>query len=83
MAMAITGAFVGMTNAELTTLRTNTQNEINNLMKAGQSYSQAGRSHNRANLKDLTATLGEINHALQLDTGAKVTTTYANCGGEV
>ena len=81
--MAITGAFVGMTSAELTTLRANTLAEMNNLMTAGQSYSISGRSHSRANLAQLRDTLGEINHALQIADGAKVTTTYANCGGEV
>jgi hypothetical protein len=76
--MAIQGTFVGMTSAELTTLRTNTLAAINTAMTAGASYSIGGRSHSR-NLAQLNDTLAEVNYALQIAAGTRVSRTYANC----
>lgn len=76
--MAIQGTFVGLTAAELTTLRTNTLAALNTAMTAGASYSLGGRSHSR-NVAQLNDTLAEINYAQQLASGSRVTRTYANC----
>jgi hypothetical protein len=76
--MASTGRFYGLTAAQLTTLQTNWLACLNAIAVAGQSYSIAGRQFNRANLAEVSQTLGDINDALARVQGNRTTQTYAN-----
>lgn len=76
--MASTGRFYGLTAAQLTTLQTNWLACLNAIAVAGQSYSIAGRQFNRANLAEVSQTLGDINDALARVNGTRTTQTYAN-----
>jgi hypothetical protein len=55
--------FVGLTLAQLQTLQTAYLNAVTALA-TGQSYALNGRQLQRANLPDVTATLGQINAAI-------------------
>lgn len=76
--MASKGNFYGLTAAQLTTLQTNWLACLNAIAVAGQSYTIGGRQFNRANLHEVSATLGEINDALARVNGNRTTQTYAN-----
>jgi len=76
--MASTGRFYGLSVAQLTTLQTNWLACLNAIATAGQSYSIGGRQFNRANLAEVSQTLGDINAALARAQGTRVTQTLAN-----
>jgi hypothetical protein len=73
--MAVTGAFVGLTAAELATLRAQVLEALVAVLNVGQSYSIGGRSFTKANLPELKDMLSEINYAQGLLNGNTVTTT--------
>ena len=72
----MTGAFVGLTSDELQILRTDFVACLR-AIALNQAYSMSGRLFTRADLTAVTATLGEINYALNLLSGSTVRTTYA------
>lgn len=63
--------FIGLTLAQLTTLQTAYIAAVT-AIATGQSYALNGRQLSRANLSDVTATLGHINSAIA-DIGATTT----------
>ncbi len=73
----ITGAFYGLTAAQLTTLQTDFLACLTAIAVAGQSYTIAGRQFNRANLPEVRETLAEINAALTRANGTSATQTFA------
>jgi len=73
----ITGAFYGLSTAQLTTLQTNWLACLNAIATTGQSYTIAGRQFNRANLAEVKQILAEINAALARNAGTSTTQTYA------
>lgn len=59
----LTGCFIGLDAATLSSLQTNYLNAIQACAVAGQSYAIGGRSFTRANLDELKKTLQEIQFA--------------------
>ena len=76
--MAFTGRFYGLTAAQLTTMQTEWLACLSSIATAGQSYTIAGRQFNRANLAEVSQTLGDINDALARAQGTRTTQTFAN-----
>jgi hypothetical protein len=76
--MAFTGRFYGLTAAQLTTMQTEWLACLSAIATAGQSYTIAGRQFNRANLAEVSQTLGDINDALARAQGTRTTQTFAN-----
>lgn len=76
--MAFTGRFYGLTVAQLTTMQTEWLACLSAIATAGQSYTIAGRQFNRANLAEVSQTLGDINDALARAQGTRTTQTFAN-----
>ena len=76
--MAFTGRFYALTAAQLTTLQTDYLACLSAIAVAGQSYTIAGRQFNRANLAEVSQTLGDINDALARAQGTRTTQTFAN-----
>jgi hypothetical protein len=68
--MAVTGAFVGLTLAQLQTLQTEYLACLSAIATAGQSYTIANRQFNRAHIGEVKDLLAEINHALALTSGS-------------
>jgi len=73
--MAVTGAYVGLTAAELSSLRAEVIAALSAVLNVGQSYSIGGRSFTKVNLPDLQNMLAEINYAQGLLAGTGVTST--------
>ncbi len=73
--MAVKGTFYGYPLATLQTMQT-TWNAALTAIAINQSYSLAGRSLTRANLKDVLDTLAEIQSAIDRANGVRVTQTY-------
>jgi hypothetical protein len=76
--MAFTGRFYGLTAAQLTTMQTEWLACLSAIATAGQSYTIAGRQFNRANLAEVSQTIGDINDALARAQGTRTTQTFAN-----
>jgi len=74
------GAFVGLPLATLTSLRDKYVTCLEAIAVAGASYSIAGRSFSRANLKEVTDTIAELNLAIRKASGTQVYHTYAAFG---
>lgn len=74
----LSGQFLGLTAAELTTLRTNTLAALNGVLTGAQSYSLGGRTFTKADIRELRETLAEISHAQSLLDGTRTTRTYAD-----
>lgn len=66
--MAVSGILVGLTSAELTTLRTQYLAALTAIAQA-QSYSIGGKQFTKADLATVLNMMGEINHALSLLNG--------------
>lgn len=78
--MAFTGRFYALTAAQLTTLQTEYLACLSAIASAGQSYTIAGRQFNRANLAEVSQTLGDINDALSRKNGTRTTQTFGRFG---
>jgi len=78
--MALTGRFYGLTSAQLTTLQGQYVDCLSAIAVAGQSYTIAGRQFNRANLAEVSQTLGDINDALARLNGTRTTQTFGRFG---
>jgi hypothetical protein len=78
--MAFTGRFYALTAAQLTTLQTEYLACLSAIASAGQSYTIAGRQFNRANLAEVSQTLGDINDALARSNGTRTTQTFGRFG---
>jgi len=76
--MAATGALVGLTQTELTTIRSAAVTALTSGNLRGISYSVAGRSHTFPSLEEASRLLLEVNYALEKLTGARATTVQAN-----
>ena len=76
--MAFTGRFYGLTAAQLTTMQMEWLACLSAIATAGQSYTIAGRQFNRANLAEVSQTIGDINDALARAQGTRTTQTFAN-----
>ncbi|MEM6885423.1 MAG: hypothetical protein AAF571_10355 [Verrucomicrobiota bacterium] len=72
------GTFIGLDTADLNELKTEFTACLKAIAVAGQSYTIAGRSFTKANLKEVGDTLGEINHALKLKSGTRSRVAYDN-----
>ena len=72
--------FLGLTSAELATLRADYLAALSALAK-NQSYSLAGKSLSRANLADVRETLGQILTAIDLANDNTATETFVNFTG--
>jgi len=72
--------FIGLTLAQLQTLQTAYVNAVAALAM-NQSYALNGRQLTRANLKDVTATLGQINAAIDDVRGDTTTQTLVSFTG--
>jgi hypothetical protein len=72
----IHGSFVGLTEAELQTLKTNTLNALNAVLTGHQAYSRPGFSFTRVTPNELRRNLKEIEYALSLVRGEFIDTTY-------
>lgn len=72
--------FVGLTVAELNTLRADYLAALSALAK-NQSYSLAGKSLSRANLPDVRETLGQILTALDLANDDTTSTSFVSFTG--
>lgn len=68
----LTGCFLGLDSATLSTLKTNYLNAITAVAVAGQSYAIGGRSFTRANLAELQKALKEIQFAQSAAAGTAV-----------
>lgn len=73
----LTGKYIHLTTAQLTTMQTNLL-AAHAAVMGNQSYSIAGRTLTRANLRDISDELGEVSFALGVVGGTVVTTTYAD-----
>ena len=62
--MAIQGLFYGLDAATLATLKTNYIACLNAIAMAGQSYSISGRSFTRADIKEVSQMLAEVQAAI-------------------
>lgn len=62
--MAIQGLFYGLDAATLATLKTNYIACLNAIAVAGQSYSISGRSFTRADIKEVSQMLAEVQAAI-------------------
>jgi hypothetical protein len=65
----ITGIFANLPLATLTQMQADWTNCLQAIAVAHQSYSMAGRSFTRANLNEVSRTLGEIAYAIRVQTG--------------
>lgn len=74
----IQGLFVNIDAATLATMQADWLACLHSVAIGNQSYSIAGRSFTRANLKEVSETLGEISYALQLKSGNLQRVTYAD-----
>lgn len=72
--------FIGLTTSQLQTLQTAYLAAVTALATS-QSYSLNGRSLQRANLPEVTATLGQINAALAYESGDTTDTTLVSFTG--
>lgn len=77
----IEGIFVGLPTATLQTMLTEWLACLSAIAVAHQSYSIGGRNFNRANLSEVTKTVAEIQHALDLRVGTLTQRTYADMSG--
>lgn len=76
--MAIEGIFFGLDAATLSTLKTNYVACLNAIAVAGQSYSISGRTFTRANLKEVSQMLAEVQAAIDRAAGTRTTSFYPN-----
>jgi hypothetical protein len=76
--MAIEGIFFGLDAATLATLKTNYTACLQAIAVAGQSYSISGRSFTRANLKEVSQMLAEVQAAIDRAAGNRTTAYYPN-----
>lgn len=74
----IEGLFVNLDAATLATMKTEWLACLSAIATAHQSYSIAGRTFTRANLKEVSNMLGEISYAQKLLSGESVRTVYAD-----
>ncbi len=72
--------FIGLTSAQLATLQTAYVSAVT-AIASGQSYALNGRQLTRANLSDVTATLGQINAAIADASQASTTQTFVSFTG--
>lgn len=72
--------FIGLTTGQLSSLQSTYLDAVTALA-ANQSYSLNGRSLTRANLPDVTRTLGQINAALSIASGDTTHATYVSFTG--
>lgn len=77
--MAVKGIFYGYPLATLTTMQTTWNNALAALA-VNQSYSLAGRSLTRVNLREVMDMLAEIQSAIDRYNGTRVTQTYGVFG---
>lgn len=80
--IGIQGYFYGLPVATLQTLLTNYTNCLTAIAVAGQSYSISGRQFNRANLREVSEIVAEIQAALDRAAGTRTTQTYARFGNQ-
>lgn len=80
MAGTSSNPFIGLTLAQLQSLQAAYLNAVTALATA-QSYTLNGRSLQRANLPELTATLGQINAAIADADGSTTNTTLVSFTG--
>lgn len=78
MAQPIQGIFVHLDLATLTAMQTQWTACLAAIATAHQSYSIAGRSFTRANLAEVSQTVGEIAYAISRKNGTVVRTVYAD-----
>lgn len=76
--MAVEGIFANLDAATLTTMQAEWQTCLSAIAAGHQSYSMAGRTFTRADLAEVSKTLGEISFALQLKSGGIVRTVYSD-----
>jgi hypothetical protein len=74
----IQGLFFGLPVATLQTMQTQWQACLTAIATAHQSYSIAGRSFTRANLAEVSSTLGEITAALNRAQGTVQQVVYSD-----
>lgn len=74
----ILGLFVGLTAAELATMKTEWMACLSAIASAHQSYSIAGRQITRANLAEVKSTIAEITYAQSLLSGTRQKWTYGD-----
>lgn len=79
--MAIEGIFFGLDAATLATLKTNYVACLQAIAVAGQSYSISGRTFTRANLKEVSQMLAEVQAAIDRAAGNRTTSFYPNFNG--
>lgn len=79
--MAIKGTFYGYPLATLQTMQT-TWNAALAALAINQSYSLAGRTITRANLKEVMEMCAEIQSAIDRASGTRVTQTYGFFSGD-
>lgn len=70
--------FYYLDSATLTTLLTAYTNCLTAIATTGASYSIGGRSLTRSNLEEVKTTIAQIKAAQRFQSGARVTTTYAD-----
>lgn len=75
--MAVTGKFVGMASADLATMKTSLQAAYTAVL-LGQSYSIAGRSLSRADLRAISDDLAEVTYAQGAASGDVQRVVYAD-----
>ncbi len=73
--MAVKGTFYGYPLATLTTMQT-TWNNVLAALATNQSYSLAGRTLTRVNMKEVMDILAELQSAIDRANGVRVTQTY-------
>lgn len=74
----VTGKFVALDVATLTTMQAEWLACLTAIASAHQSYSMAGRSFTRANLAEVSEMVGELAYALKRNSGGLVTTVYSD-----
>jgi hypothetical protein len=72
------GLFIHLDSATLSELKTDYVAALKAIAVGNQSYSIAGRTFTRANLREVSDTLAEIAYAVQLKSGSLVRTVRAD-----
>lgn len=75
---AVTGKYVGMDSAWLSSYRTTLESQRDAALKAMQSYTILGKSMNRVDFNAIAAELTEVLYAQQIADGTRVTRTLAD-----
>ena len=75
---AVTGIYVGRDTAWLTARQTELQAAYSACLTAHQSYSRPGYSFSRVQFESIARELAEVNYAIDVASGNRVTRTYAD-----